>query len=154
MVLVDALGNGESDEQIASKLLVEIEKRPDFVLVVLQIIGSTRNKIITDLRSATSGIGPNIPQLPTRLHRNKNVWEIAGQYLAIRFRQVCMPLVSLTSGRDQALEALNQATWSGWIRQERAKRQGHEAEYRLAVLFSALDFPFAPKEKRKKRKIR
>ena len=58
-----------------------------------------------------------------------------------------MPLVSLTSGRGQALEALNQATWSGWIRQERAKRQGHEAEYRLAVLFSALDFPFAPKEK-------
>ena len=147
MVLVGALANGESDEQVASKLLAEIKKRPEFILVVLQIVGSTRNKIITDLRAATSGSSLKVPQSPTRLHRNQNVWKMAGQYLAIRFRKVCIPLISLESGGVQALEALNQATWSGWIRQERAKRQGHEAEYRLAVLYSALNIPFEPKEK-------
>ena len=145
--LVNALANGESDEQIASRLLTELENRPDFILVVLQLVGSTRNKIITDLRARTSGTALRIPQSPASLHRNENVWAMAGQYLAIRFRQVCLPLVSLRSGLGQALEALNQATWSGWIRQERAKRQGHEAEYRLAVLFSALHIPFAPEEK-------
>jgi hypothetical protein len=42
---------------------------------------------------------------------------------------------------------LNQATWSGYIRQERAKRSGHEAEYRLATLMASLRIPFTPSEK-------
>jgi hypothetical protein len=45
------------------------------------------------------------------------------------------------------LQGLNQATWPGYIRQERAKRSGHEAEYRIATLLLRLGIPFAPEEK-------
>jgi hypothetical protein len=44
-------------------------------------------------------------------------------------------------------QALNQSTWPGYVRQERAKRSGHEAEFRLATLFSSLKIPFVPEEK-------
>ena len=145
--LVNALSAGQSDVQVAAKLLEEVKQRPDFILIVLQIVGSTRNKILTDLRAATSGQGLRIPGSPTNLHRNDAVWQVAGPYLAVKLRQVCTPLISLETGLNQALEALNQATWPGWIRQERAKRQGHDAEYRLAVLCAALEIPFAPQEK-------
>lgn len=145
--LIKALSRGESDEQLSGRLLQEIQNNPDFILLVLQIIGSTRNKILTDLRAALSGGGTRIPQSPTRLHLNTDVWRTAGPYLAVRLRNICAPLAGLKTGRHQALEALNQATWPGWIRQERAKRQGHEAEYRLAVLYSVLCIPFQPSEK-------
>ena len=145
--LVDALAKGESDEQIAAKLLVEVQKRPDFILMALQVIGSTRNKIITDLRATLSGQGVRIPQSPTRLHINENIWRVAGPYIAARLRNVCTALTDLDNSRRQALEAINQATWPGWVRQERAKRQGHEAEYRLAILYATLGVSFAPEEK-------
>ena len=145
--LVTSLSNGESDEQLAAKLLVEVRERPDFILTILQVIGSTRNKILTDLRAATAGQSLRIPQSPTTLHRNAAVWSVAGLYIAVRFRQVFTPLMPLVRGRRHALETLNRATWPGWIRQERAKRQGHEAENRLAVLFLALGIPFGPVEK-------
>ena len=145
--LVSSLSRGESDEQVAAKLFAEIKERPDFILTVLQAIGSTRNKILTDLRAATAGQNLKIPGSPTSLHRNDGVWQIAGLYIAVRFRQIFSPLASLTSGRRHALETLNRATWPGWIRQERAKRQGHEAENRLAVLCVALGIPFEPTEK-------
>ena len=44
---------------------------------------------------------------------------------------------------------LSQATYPGYIRQERAKRQGHMGEQRLAELLHALGVPFEPKEKLK-----
>ncbi len=47
-----------------------------------------------------------------------------------------------------AFEALNQATYPGWIRQQWAKLSGHEAEYRLAVLLDECGFPFEPQEKK------
>ena len=142
--LVSSLALGESDELLAAKLLAEIRARPDFILTVLQAIGSTRNKILTDLRAATAGQNLKIPSSPISLHRNERVWQVAGLYITVRFRQIFSPLISLTSGRSYALETLNRATWPGWIRQERAKRQGHEAENRLAVLCVALDIPFEP----------
>lgn len=145
--LVAALSNDESDEQVAAKLLVAVRERPDFILTILQFIGSTRNKILTDLRASTAGQNLRIPQSPTTLHRNAAVWAVAGLYIALRFRQVFTPLMPLIRGRRHALETLNRATWPGWIRQERAKRQGHEAENRLAVLFLALGLPFEPVEK-------
>jgi hypothetical protein len=46
-----------------------------------------------------------------------------------------------------AIEAVNQATYPGFIRQERAKRQGHEAESRLANLLASCNIPFEPEEK-------
>ena len=142
--LVNSLSVGESDEQVAAELLAEVRARPEFILTVLQAIGSTRNKILTDLRAATAGQNLRIPGSPTSLHRNERVWQAAGLYIAVRFRQIFSPLIPLTSGRNYALETLNRATWPGWIRQERAKRQGHEAENRLAVLCVALDIPFDP----------
>lgn len=145
--LIDALANDESDTQIAAKLLVEIGRNPNFIHIALQIVGSTRNKIITDLRAATAGQNIKIPSAPAGLHRNSAAWHFAGPYLAAKFRQVCAPLAQFQGSRNQALEALNQATWPGWIRQERAKRQGHEAEYRLALLLAAMDLPFEPRDK-------
>lgn len=142
--LISSLSLGESDERLAAELLAEVRARPDFILTVLQAIGSTRNKILTDLRAATAGQNLKIPGTPTSLHRNERVWQVAGLYIAVRFRQIFTPLTPLTRGRSYALETLNRATWPGWIRQERAKRQGHEAENRLAVLCVALDLPFAP----------
>lgn len=47
----------------------------------------------------------------------------------------------------RSVEALNQATWPGYVRQERAKRSGHEAEGRMAQLLLATRFPFQPEEK-------
>lgn len=48
---------------------------------------------------------------------------------------------------NRAMEALNQATWPGFIRQERAKRSGHEAEGRVALLLLSARMQFEPAEK-------
>src|SRR5690606_34524182 len=65
-----------------------------------------------------------------------------------RCRRVFGPLFGLQAQASRlALESLNQATWAGYIRQERAKRSGHHAEHRLALLLQQAAIPFCPAEK-------
>lgn len=113
----------------------------DLMVLLLQLAGLTRAKIITDLK-ASEYLG-TIPSNYRTLHTAKS-WEVSGIYLSRCLRRV---FSKLSPQNHKAYEALNQATYPGFIRQERAKRQGHEAEYRLAILFESLKIPFEPKEK-------
>lgn len=115
--------------------------------LLIQIAGLTRNKVITDLRAS---LGRGAPRSYENLHRQASGKGI--QYVLRRLRQVFGPLRHLDAAYDFktirfVLESLNQATYPGYIRQERAKRQGHEAERRLAVLLNSLNIPFVPIEK-------
>ena len=114
---------------------------------LLQFSGLTRNKILTDLNSmASSGsIKVSIPSSYARLPESE-AWEFAGYYLLKRIKPI---LSAIPDARDpiKVLNAINYATWLGWIRQERAKRSGHEAEGRLARIFKEIGIPFMPEEK-------
>lgn len=118
---------------------------PERTALVLQICGLTRNKILTDLRGSANAKTLDIPSDFRRLALT-NAWGAAGPYLRDRLHSV-LGRMSKTASFDEALEALNQATWPGYIRQQRAKLSGHEAEYRLAVLLSSAGIPFVPEEK-------
>jgi hypothetical protein len=131
------------DTKVVEVLRAEFAAEPDSAFLVLQVVGLTRNKIITDLKALTAGAGVSIPGDARQLYRYPKAWDLAGAYLTMRLRMVFVPLCQETD-LDGALEALNQATWPGWIRQERAKRQGHEAEGRLAIVLADLGIPFEP----------
>jgi hypothetical protein len=142
------LREGGLDGQVARALQRALSIDPRLVYIIMQLVGLTRNKILNDLKAATVASEVKVPSSPENLHRRPAVWELAGPYLARRLRTVLGPIASLgTSNYPAAIEALNQATWPGWIRQERAKRQGHEAEGRLATLLASLDIPFQPEAK-------
>jgi hypothetical protein len=145
--VVKGISSGEDDDDLAALIKKLTLKEPALIFPLLQVSGLTRNKILTDLRASTANTGASIPSSAHLLPR-REVWTVAGPYLASRLRKVLEHVAQLP-GRSvpAALESLNQATWPGWIRQERAKRQGHEAEYRLATLLVALDLPFQPIEK-------
>lgn len=85
---------------------------------------------------------------------NSPAWRFAGPYLARKLQAVFQGFSGPNFASDVApptyqatFEAINQATYPGFIRQERAKRQGHEAEARLANLLAACGIAFEPKEK-------
>jgi len=110
---------------------------------LLQFCGLTRNKILTDLNSAN--IKVDIPSSYARLP-DSAAWDLAGKYLLKWIKPI---LLGIAEPRDpvKVVSAINHATWSGWIRQERAKRSGHEAEGRLARIFKDVGIPFVPIEK-------
>ena len=141
-ILVNAMG--ESKKKFANVLTKEIETEPYSVLTILQVVGLTRSKILTDLKA----MGLAVSSKPEGLINKKETWKVAVEYLAVRLSKVLKPMVQLPrESRNVAFEALNQATWPGWIRQERAKRQGHEAEGRIAQLLFNLGLVFEPKAK-------
>lgn len=145
--IVNWLRTGYDDLTVAQQLRQMLKSKPDRIYLLLQICGLTRNKIITDLRAVASSLGgTNPPSQAIKLPHHK-VWdEVAGNYLATRLRTTLEPLVHLEYIAP-ALQTINQATWPGYIRQERAKRQGHEAEGRIAALLLSLEIPFEPMEK-------
>lgn len=115
------------------------EHGKDLTTLLLQLCGLTRSKIISDLKASSVGVA--VPSSYGRLHLDAS-WEKSGPYLAASLRRV---LQSLSFPFDEGVfEAVNQATYPGYIRQERAKRSGHEAEYRLAVLMQNIGLPFEP----------
>jgi hypothetical protein len=117
--------------------------------LVLQLVGLTRSKILNDLRAAAESTrsGLRVPSSHKRLTQ-AGVWDVAGPYLIARTRSVLGPIASEPEDAfGNAVEALNQATWPGYIRQERAKRSGHEAEARVATLLRTVGIPFVPEEK-------
>lgn len=140
---------GSSDSDLAEVLRQELVRNRKLIYVFLQAAGLTRSKILTDLRAMRrlSESGVRVPSSPDRLHSLPGTWTVAGPYLAKRLRKVLEPLCQTAGPIDGALEAISQATWPGWIRQERAKRQGHEAESRLARILVAMSIPFEPPEK-------
>ena len=146
--IIDGLREGGLDADIAKATLAALNSNPKNIFIVLQLVGLTRNKILNDLRAAAANTGVKVPSSPENVHARPEVWKIAGPYLARRLRMVLGPIASADE-RDLPgiLESLNQATWPGWIRQERAKRQGHEAEGRLATLLASLELPFEPAAK-------
>lgn len=139
-----------SDRVLSNPLLQEIKSGGDvFLSRLLQISGLTRNKILTDIRATIRSKGSKV-SVPSSYMRiiTPEVWTLAGPYLASRLRKVLQPIASLnTSDFASSLQAVNQATWGGYIRQERAKRSGHEAESRLARVLRACKLAYVPVEK-------
>lgn len=148
LAVVAAIGTSEEDDVVIQMLRVALDTQPDLIFPIMQLVGLTRNKIVQDLKGALADTSIAVPQKPEMLHKNDRVWPHAASYLARRLRMVLSPITGLKV-EDQilALECINQATWPGWIRQERAKRQGHEAERRLAHVLDAVGLPFEPREK-------
>lgn len=125
-----------------------LEQHSDLLRVLLQLCGLTRNKILQDLKASEAAVrlGITIPSSFDRLPFTP-AWRLAGPYLIRRLKAVFSHLDPERPSLKQVFEALNQSTWPGYIRQERAKRSGHEAEYRLATLFFSLGIDFDPVEK-------
>lgn len=146
--VVESILEGNSDEDIAGEMR-ELCRDPSQIHVLMQIVGLTRNKIITDLRVPATSRELRLPSKPEGLpSASQEVWDLAAQYLIEKLRSIALPLTGMsTEDLEASVESLNQATWPGWIRQERAKRQGHEAEYRLATVLAGLKLPFEPREK-------
>lgn len=139
-----------SDEANCSNFMRQkFRTDPALLALVLQLVGLTRNKIIQDLKAAARKGVINV-QVPTSYKRlpHTDAWSFAGPYLAHRVRKVFFSLKQQTNDvLADAVEVISQATWPGYIRQERAKRQGHEAEFRLAALHLACELEFEPTEK-------
>ena len=134
-----------TDEEISLAVRERVNGNTEMMHLILQVVGLTRNKVLTDLRSGASG-ELKIPGDVKNLPKSDAVWSAAADYLIPRLRVVFSPLCAGDQYRT-SLESLNQATWLGWIRQERAKRQGHDAEYRLARILHSLNLPFEPRAK-------
>lgn len=136
-----------SDDDEAIKDLGSItRKNKKLMSLILQIIGLTRNKIIMDIRASSKSHELIVPSSYERLPHT-SAWTLAGPYLIKRLRSVLSHIDPDHITIEQVFETLNQSTWPGYIRQERAKRSGHEAESRLATLFYNLEIPFEPEEK-------
>ena len=142
--VVQAVEGGAGPDDVFAVLTEVLTEEPRLILTVMQAVGLTRNKILTDLK----GAGLRVPSRPDLLVSRPDVWPQAGRYLAARVVSVFAPLVETPrSSWSSTFEVVNQATWPGWIRQERAKRQGHEAEGRIATLLLSLGLEFEPLEK-------
>lgn len=124
-----------------------VEGQPEMMDIFLQLAGITRNKILQDLKghARAGGLSLRLSNY-ARLAFHDETWNLAGRYLAKRLGRVLGHVAQLADP-DAALEALNQATWPGYMRQERAKRSGHEAEHRVACLLKSCRIPFEPEEK-------
>jgi hypothetical protein len=143
--LIDVLAAGKADDVLAGAIRSRLRTDLDLTFLLIQLVGLTRNKVVTDLSSVARAVGDNrsIPSQLVSFISIDKAWELAGPYLAAAARRAFKPLVEYDD-RGGAIEALNQATWPGYIRQERAKRQGHEAEGRVAQILFALEIPFEP----------
>lgn len=132
----------QDDSKVANTLKELISANgPDLTAALLQLAGLTRNKVISDLQA--SSYAGHKPSSYKTLHTSES-WSASGPYLVASLRKVLEPIENLTDG---VIEALNKATRPGFIRQERAKRQGHEAEARLAGALLELGIPFEPEGK-------
>lgn len=147
--IIEMLDSQNTDLDISEMLRENLSKEENKkqIEIILQICGITRNKILQDIK-ASAGSKRRTLRLSSHLSlaSHPSTWEIAGPYLVKKLKKVLFhphvsdPVVKMLYG-------INQATWPGYIRQERAKRSGHEAEYRIATLLAKLGIPFVPEEK-------
>ena len=146
--LSDVMRSGGSDDVVADLLWRQTQPDPDFLLVVIQLVGLTRNKPLTDLKVPLKEHGVATPSDVRKFAERKEAWEFAGPYFAMRLRTVLTTLIGLRREElNASFEALNQSTWPGYIRQERAKRSGGYAEQRFAIVLRSLGIPFVPEGK-------
>ncbi len=132
--------------KLAKSIGTQIPLHPGLLRKLLQIVGLTRNKVIQDIKAYARNNNLNISlSNPEALFRDRTGVTLGSEYLARQLIRVFSHTADNIS--VPLLEALNQATWPGYIRQERAKRMGHEAEYRLACLLRDCGLPFAPEAK-------
>ena len=143
-LLEDKTKDSEALEFLRHKFLNDDGKSFE---LLLQICGLTRNKITQDLKSMVGSERKGLSLSSYKaLYNNVNSWNLAGPYILKKIRKVLLAGTEFEI-TNRVFQALNQATWPGYIRQERAKRSGHEAEYRMATLLATLKIPFEPKEK-------
>ena len=146
----------EDDDRVACDKIYQILKTSDprtgLIPLILQMIGSTRNKILTDLRALLHGTGIAIPRTPEGLAKNHELLHHAEKYMSDDLRRVFSALIEKKrfvddDALDVILDILNQSTWPGYARQERAKRSGHHAEWMIAKSLSLSAIPFEPQSK-------
>jgi hypothetical protein len=139
--------DGKTDAEVSALIGSALKANPKLIEILLQISGMTRNKILQDIK-ASSRASRRALKLSShlRLASHEQTWNHAGPYLSRKLRKVLSPPSNPTI-ENESFESLNQATWPGYIRQERAKRSGHAAEYAIAILLSQCGIPFSPKEK-------
>jgi len=147
-LIVEVLPN-RSDEEVAMFIARLLQSQGEELMdLLLQMAGLTRSKILTDTKAMalTADQKIRVPSSHRKLPEATDAWKLAGPYIVRGLR----PVLGGLSGkieRANIYEALSQATWPGYVRQERAKRSGHQAEYRLAIVLDACRIPFEPKEK-------
>ncbi len=131
---------------MAAAIRAAVEAKPEYLLRLLQILGLTRNKIITDLKPTIRSENLKVAvSKPGAIFRSDEGAKLASDYLAPKVMAVFQGFSDTPS--TDCLRALNQATWPGYIRQQRAKESGHEAERRVAFLLFECGLPFEPEEK-------
>jgi len=137
-----------SDDDIVIKISEGIHRKGiEYFEILLQFAGLTRSKIRTDIQSIAQNleIPLKIPSSYKNFPKSSTAWPLASKYLLMKLKPT---LIALNCNNpNTVINAINNATWPGWIRQERAKRSGHEAEGRLARILYEIGIPFEPKEK-------
>ena len=144
---VSFIAAGATEEDLAARIRQDTQDiGVDHLAKVIQLTGLTRSKLTTDLDSILIAEGQQV-RIPhwDRLPNAPQVWKTASLELAVRFRPIALQVGSSTVDQIRGIiKALNLATWPGYIRQERAKRGGHEAEGRLARVAHDLQISFEP----------
>ena len=135
-----------SESRMAAAVRDRVAADSTCLPLVLQLAGLTRNKILQDLKAHARNTGLGVStSSAARLFATEDGRALASEYIARQLIRVFAPARGHVT--NELLEVTNQATWPGYIRQERAKRMGHEAEYRIACLLRDCELPFAPEEK-------
>ena len=138
--------NLSSAETRTQEIAAAMRRSTRHLPLLLQMAGLTRNKILQDLKGYARNKNLRLSlSSPAAVFSTTKGAELGAAYLARQLIRVFAPAQG--NARDVMLEVVSQATWPGYIRQERAKRMGHEAEYRLACLLRACRIPFEPEEK-------
>jgi hypothetical protein len=148
--LAARVGGGASEEDVAARIRLDVSTLgTEHLAKIIQITGLTRNKLTTDLDSVLHAAGQRV-SVPTwnNLPGRPQLWELASRELATRLRTIFLQTGCLDAAAAVGIiKSLNAATWPGYIRQERAKRGGHEAEGRLARVAHQLGVSFEPEVK-------
>ena len=131
---------------VIARLDAALAENPERLSLLLHLVGLTRNKIVQDLKAFSRSTGTRFAVSSATSILNHRVGRAHGlEYLARQVLRVFGPAKGKVT--PALLEAVTQATWPGYIRQERAKRMGHEAESRVAKLLKDYGLPFAPRQK-------
>lgn len=147
-LILEAISEGNDDSSISDLIAAQLGQDPDFLYPLLQVAGLTRNKPKSDLTAPLAAEGIKVPTKIELFVKRPQVWALAGPYLVKRLKTVLSSLVGVP---DEVLagvfEAMSQATWPGYVRQERAKKSGGYAEQRIAIMLRQLRLPFQPEQK-------
>lgn len=118
--------------------------KESFIFLILQLVGSTRQKIRTDLAPIAKELDISVPTAHKNFINSK-IWPAALSYMASKFIFVFAPIGK--EPNEKIIETINRATWPGYVRQEKAKRSGHACEQRLAKALYDAEILFEPEEK-------